>query len=265
MSTSTSMIATDNLPACLARDNLTSRYFPSTSAATLRAIIALCTIFATTSFCRVDPALWGQFQAGSIVRRALGTEGLALSQSLLATLIGGVLILGMRFWLARRETQTPKPAEATAMRTVIAMGIVFMTALVSPPSYALLSGQPRGEAQILPRGTPLYLGDEVARRGISGNLAAPSDWADYLVGKSDGRLLPVAPSSDCQAVFAGDPAWLDLLASHHARYLAASRQRHPQLVRLVTAESRSRNSRLRIVYQDQSCILAEIANPQTPR
>ena len=265
MSTFNPTTASDELPECLARDNLTSPYFPSTSAAMLRAIVALCAIFATTSFCRVDLAAWGQFPGGRILHRTLGSEGLAFAQSLAATFVGGLLIFGVQFWRAQGRTQAPRPVEVTAMRTVIAMGVVFMTAIVSPPSYALISGQPRGEAQILARGTPLYLADEVARRQLSGNLAAPSDWIDYLVGKSDGRLEPLAASGDCHAILAGDSAWLDLLASRRARYLAASRERHPQLVRLAIAESRSPHPRLRIIYQDQACILAEIASPHVPR
>ena len=224
MSTSDSLSTTDDLPACLVRDNLTSPYFPSMSAATLRVFVALCVIFTITSFRPLDHRVWSDLHAGRsiiqhgapppgsplaaepqaawlspvaryLVYQALGNDGLVLAHALVVTLIAGVLLLPVQAWLKRRQGPQPQPTDATAMRTVIAMGALFMTALVSPPSYALISGQTRGESQILDSGTPLYLADEVARRGITGTIAAPSDWAEYLVWRSEGRLRPLVSSS----------------------------------------------------------------------
>jgi hypothetical protein len=74
-------------------------------------------------------------------------------------------------------------------------------------------------------------------------------------------LRPLTSANDCEAIFRGEEAF-KLLAAHDIRFLAASRQRHPELVRLATAETRASNPRLRIVYQDQACILVELVKPQ---
>jgi hypothetical protein len=178
-------------------------------------------------------------------------------------------------WQAYRERAgQPQPAdEPTAMRTVLAMGVVFMTALVAPPSFALVTGQSRGEGPIMGSETPIYLADEVARRGLSGNIAAPMDWADFLIWKTDGRLAPLVYSHvhltqadtwrDYESIVRGEETWLDLLRSHRMNYLVVSRSRYPDLAKRVALASRSENPPLRIIYQDQRCILAELdTNPK---
>ncbi|MCI0359409.1 MAG: hypothetical protein L0211_13105, partial [Planctomycetaceae bacterium] len=55
----------EQLPECVTRDNLTGPYFPNTSQATLYAVIALCAIFALTSFNRLNHTdLWGHINFG---------------------------------------------------------------------------------------------------------------------------------------------------------------------------------------------------------
>lgn len=174
-------------------------------------------------------------------------------------------------WQAYRDRHQVRQLPSnngTSMQTVLAMGVVFMTLLIAPPSFAVVTGQSRGEGKILAGDTPLYLADELARRGLAGKVAAPMDWADYLVWKTDGRLRPLVYSHvhltdpqtwhDYEAIFRGDQAWLDLLHARQIRYLAVSRQRTPQLAKLVTLENRSPQPRLRIIYQDQRCLLAEL-------
>jgi hypothetical protein len=161
-----------------------------------------------------------------------------------------------------------RPTDSTAMRTLMAMGVVFMTALLAPPSFALISGQARGDGPIMVTDTPLYLADDVARRDLAGNIAAPMDWADYLVWKTDGRLKPLVYShvhltdaqtwDDHRAIFQGDPAWMAKLREHSMNYVAASRKRNPELTKAIMVDARGQKPNVRIVYQDQRCVLAEI-------
>ena len=156
----------------------------------------------------------------------------------------------------------------TAMRTLIALGFAFFVLVVAPPTYSLLAGQARGEGQVLVRMTPIYLADEMVRRGLSGTLAAPLDWADYLVWKSEGRLRPMVHSHvhltdeatwrDYQTVFRAQAPWLTILRQRGIRYLAVSRSRYPQLARAVLLADREGRHGLRVVYQDQEAILAEL-------
>jgi hypothetical protein len=174
-------------------------------------------------------------------------------------------------WQAYRERAalpSPPADEPTAMRTVLAMGVVFMTALVAPPSFAMVTGQARGEGPIMVNETPIYLADEVARRGLSGNIAAPMDWADFLIWKTDGRLKPLVYSHvhlteantwrDYESIVRGEDTWLNILRSHQMNYLVVSRARYPDLAKRVASVSRGEKPPLRIIYQDQRCILAEL-------
>ena len=162
----------------------------------------------------------------------------------------------------------PVPDDPTAMRTLVALGVVFMTILIAPPSYALVSGQARGEGPSMVSDTPLYLADELARRDLAGNIAAPMDWADYLIWKTDGRIRPLVYShvhlterdtwQDYESIFRGDQTWLESLRKHEMQYLAVSRKRYPDLARHVLLENRQKSPQVRIIYQDQKCLLAEL-------
>lgn len=164
--------------------------------------------------------------------------------------------------------------EPTSMRTVLVMGFVFMTAIVAPPSFSFVTGTSRGDAQILGTDTPLYVTDEVVRRSLSGTIATPMDWADYLIWKTDGRLKPLVHShvhlteeqtwKDYEALYRGDETWLQKLREHKLQYVVVPRQRYPQLARLVLLDDRGGKGGVRIIYQDQRCLLAEVlpAPPQ---
>ena len=94
--------------------------------------------------------------------------------------------------------------------------------------------------------------DELARRNVTGNIAAPMDWADFLVWKTDGRLKPLFYShvhlageqarQDYSLIFRGDPAWLDKLREHQMQFVAVSRQRNPELMRAVLLDARGERS-----------------------
>jgi hypothetical protein len=160
------------------------------------------------------------------------------------------------------------PDEPTAMRTVLAMGVVFLVIVVSPPTFSLLAGRSRGEGLVLSRETPIYVAEEAVRRNLGGTIAAPLDWADYLVWKTDGKLRPLVYShvhlaepeawQAYQTIFRGDEAWLEALRANDIHYVLVSRSRSPQLAKQVLYNDRSGKGDVRIVYQDLRCILAEI-------
>jgi hypothetical protein len=163
--------------------------------------------------------------------------------------------------------------EPTAMRSVLAMGFVFMAVLIAPPTFSIVSGHARGEGPIMVTDTPLYAADELNRRGLAGNIATPMDWADFVVWKTDGRLKPLVHSHvhladmntwrDYQTIFSGDAAWLDRLRAQHMQYILIPRKQYPTLARHVLVDDRGNKGNVRIMYQDQRCILAEIL-PEPP-
>ena len=163
--------------------------------------------------------------------------------------------------------------QPTSMRTLLAMGVVFMAAIFAPPSYSLIMGRVRGEVPITVTETPVYVADEALRRNLSGNFAAPMDWADYLTWKSNARLRPMIYGhihlatlqtfQDYQKIFAGDEHWLHLLENQNIRYLFLSKERNKELAQRVLLENRSGGSRVAILYQDQRGLLAEISPPKT--
>jgi hypothetical protein len=175
-------------------------------------------------------------------------------------------------WRKYKADKTGQPAtdddEPTAMRTVIAMGFVFMALLVAPPTFSMITGYGRGEGVITVTDTPLYVADEALRRNLTGKIAAPMDWGDFLVWKSSGRLQPLVHShvhltelqtwQDYESIFRGDEAWLPLLRSHEMQYVLVQKKRYPGLLKAVLLEDRTGKGTLRIIYQDQRCLLAEV-------
>ena len=161
--------------------------------------------------------------------------------------------------------------EPTSMRTVLAMGFVFMTVIVAPPSFSFITGTSRGDAQILGTDTPLYVADEAVRRNLSGTIATPMDWADYLIWKTDGRLKPLVHShvhlteeqtwKDYEALYRGDESWLQTLREHKLEYVLVPRERYPQLAKHILLDDRGGKGGVRIIYQDQRCLLAEVLPP----
>jgi hypothetical protein len=166
--------------------------------------------------------------------------------------------------------------EPTSMRTVLAMGFVFMLAIVAPPTFSIVSAHGRGEGPIMVTDTPLYVADELVRRNLSGSIAAPMDWADFLVWKTNGQIKPLVHSHvhlteietwrDYEAIFRGDKEWLDVLRRQKMQHVLVARQRYPQLAREVLLANRD-EAGVRIIYQDQRCIMAEVlpgAEPTLP-
>jgi len=143
-----------------------------------------------------------------------------------------------------------------------------MTLLIAPPTYAIVAGRGRGEGPTMVTDAPLYVADEVVRRKLTGTIATPMDWADFLVWKTDGALKPLVHSHvhlteietwrDYESIYRGDEGWLETLRSHQMQYLLISRTRYPNLLKAVLVEDRSGKGGVRIIYQDQRCLLAEV-------
>lgn len=172
----------------------------------------------------------------------------------------------------RKQASTVAADEAdepTSMRTLLAMGVVFMAAIFAPPTYSLVTGNVRGEVPITVTETPVYITDEALRRNLAGNFAAPMDWSDYLVWKTNARLKPMIYGhihlakletfEDYQKIFNGDELWLQMLHNQKVRYLFVSKDRHKELAGRVLLEDRSGRGRIALLYQDQRSLLAEIA------
>jgi hypothetical protein len=161
--------------------------------------------------------------------------------------------------------------EPTAMRTVLAMGFAFMMILITPPTFSMVSGRARGEGLILVRDTPLYVADEAVRRNLTGTIAAPMDWADFLIWKTGGRLKPLVHSHvhlaeestwrDYETIFRGNASWLQTLRESGMQYVLVSRKGYPALTKQVLVEDRGGKGGVRVIYQDQRCILAEVLPP----
>ncbi len=260
----------------------------ATRFSSLTGMLLLASLAATVVLVKLSPRKWELFEILILAAFALATFS-AIRMLAWWALAWPVIAVphaaaAWRAWLSRAGCQPAearrtdfqsvqdgmqfRPTEPTAMRTLIAMGVVFMSALLSPPSFALVSGQARGDGPLMVTETPLHLADEVARRGLAGNIAAPMDWADYLVWMTDGRLKPLVYShvhltdvqtwDDHKAIFQGDPEWLAKLRQHQMRYVATSRKRNPELTKAVMLDARGAKPSVRIVYQDQRCVLAEI-------
>lgn len=179
------------------------------------------------------------------------------------------------FWAAYRVKQE-LPAEVedepSAMRTLIAVGFVFMVLIVAPPSYSVVAGRSRGPAENLVTDTPIYIADEVARRNLIGTFASPMDWADYLIWDTNAQMKPLVYShvhltnketwDEYVKIFSGDPTWLARLQQSNTRFLIVSKARNPELLKQVILADRDGKGRVWVFYQDQKSLIAEIRLPE---
>lgn len=179
-----------------------------------------------------------------------------------------VLPYAVSAWQARfgHSDETASPPQA--MRTVLAIGFVFMTLLVAPPSNQMILGRERGIGAVASPGTPIYVADEIARRKLQGAFLAPMDWADYLIWKQPAGFRPLAYShvhllapsvwNDFQQLSAGSPDWLRLADAHELRYLVISKERQKPLAGAVMKYTGQKGTRATILYQDQHSLLIEL-------
>ncbi len=179
-----------------------------------------------------------------------------------------VLPYAVSAWQAKFGSSGEPAAPPHAMRTLLAVGFVFMTLLIAPPSNQMILGRERGIGAVASSGTPLYIADEIARRKLQGAFYAPMDWADYLVWKQPEGFRPLAYShvhllapgvwSDFQQLSAGSPDWLRLADAHQLRYLVISKERNKPLAGAVVQYTGQKSSRATILYQDQHSLLVEL-------
>ncbi len=173
-------------------------------------------------------------------------------------------------WLRERGGE-PTPDAPTAMRTLMAVACVFTTIILAPPTFAVVSGESRGEVPVTVTETPVHVADELERRAAAGKFFAPMDWSDYLVWRSDAQLKPLIYShvhladpqvwNDYAKVFVADGKSLDLLRSHDIRYVVASRERNAQLAGMLLKYDAEGQGGVRVIYRDQKALIAEL----TPR
>jgi hypothetical protein len=148
------------------------------------------------------------------------------------------------------------------------MGFVFMTLLMAPPSQGLLSGRPRGITAVTATDTPIYLAAELNRRKIDAPIFSPMDWADYILWRNDGRMKPLVYShvhltdpetwNDYRELAIGSVDWYQITKKHGIKYVALSKSRNDSLAREVFLASQEDDPRVRVIYQDQQSILAEV-------
>jgi hypothetical protein len=172
--------------------------------------------------------------------------------------------------VGREETAAP----ANPMRTVIALGFVFMTLLMSPPTNRLILGHPRGVAAAASPETPIYIADEINRRNLQGTFYAPLDWADYIIWSQPEGLRPLVYSHVHQAspaawqaqqeLSAGSPDWLKIADEQALRYLVISKEKNRPLAGQVMRYSREKQSRAIVLYQDQRSLLVRVLPANSP-
>lgn len=241
----------------------------------LTGVLMIASVALTALIVKYSPRKWEAYEILLLV--AFGLATLPAIRMLAWWAIVWPWVVWPHAAAAWRKYQTDKTGEPivdddqpTAMRTLLAMGFLFMTILVAPPTFSLVSGRARGEGPIMVTDTPLYVTDEIVRRGLAGTIAAPMDWADFLVWKTAGQLQPLVYSHvhlatlatwrDYETIFRGTDQWLDALRNQQMQYVLVARKQYPALAKQVLLADRG-NEGVRIIYQDQRCILAEVLDP----
>jgi hypothetical protein len=173
------------------------------------------------------------------------------------------------------DTAGPEAAAAAARavasaqtRTFLMAALICVTVMLSPPSYALLTGRHRPEQAVFSADTPYQVAEELVDRQLAGRIVAPMDWADYLIWRTGGAVEPLVYShvhltganlwKDFLSIQSGGPGWLTLADQYGLQYAVVSRARQPQLAFLASQESRCR-----LRYADQQALLVEIL-PKSP-
>jgi len=156
--------------------------------------------------------------------------------------------------------------QGTAMNTLIAVALLFVTLVISPVGDAWLAGRTRSEAVVVSRETPLFLADEVERLQLSGKIFAPLKWSDYLLWHSDGAITPLVWSHvhlisgdtwrDYRALSEGDPRWAEILDRQEIEYLVLEHRDNRPLVRQL--RTRRDEGRYRVLYQDQRGLIVQV-------
>ena len=175
-------------------------------------------------------------------------------------------------WRTAGDTALSEPTLSdppTAMRTMIAMAIVFLVLVWAPPTHELISGQRRSEALVTAGDTPQFVAEEIQTRGLTGRVFAPIQWADYLAWHTNNAIRPLVYSHvhlfspatwhDYQAIASDSPDLEQIVDRHGLRYFVL-----PRPMAAILGESLGRNKRFRTIYQDQQAVLVEVKPAAKP-
>ncbi|MCE9547971.1 MAG: hypothetical protein K8T25_21065 [Planctomycetia bacterium] len=171
-------------------------------------------------------------------------------------------------WRRRRsvsldENRMSHAAEPTAMRTLIAMAVVFMVLVWSPPTHELIAGRVRSEAIVCSTDTPLFVADEIRARGLQGRVFAPLEWADYLLWHTHNAVQPLVYSHvhlfttdtwhDYRTIAGAAQGFVEAIDRQGIGYLIVPRRLAALMAHELTPEGR-----FRTLYQDQQAMLLEV-------
>ncbi|MCS7303867.1 MAG: hypothetical protein NZ602_02000 [Thermoguttaceae bacterium] len=162
------------------------------------------------------------------------------------------------------KTHSPKHVVSDAYhgkRWAITLAVVVLCLWWSPPVHSLLTGQPRPPESILSKDTPEPLAQFLLDRQIQGRMYAPMQWADYLVWRTEGAVVPLV---HCHVHLIPAPVWEDFLAFEQTRpiwpqladkyrldYLIVHRRENPLL-----ASALQRHPRSELLWEDSQAMLA---------
>ncbi len=131
----------------------------------------------------------------------------------------------------------------------------------SPPTQALLTGRPRTPEAVLSRDTPESLAQFLLEQSIHGRIYAPMEWADYLVWRTQGAVVPlvhchvhlIPPEvwEDFLAMEQANPVWPQLADKYQLDYLVVHRIKNAQLAAAV-----ERHPRSQVLWKDDQGVVA---------
>lgn len=165
-------------------------------------------------------------------------------------------------WTGRRRADVESPAPSVR-RTWLAVAVVFVAIVWSPPAHSLLTGHLRGLGIAASPDTPLPVAEALEEHIVTGPLFAPMDWADYLLWRNGGHVRPLVFThvhffpqpiwNDFLELSRGGAAWLEVIDYYGLKYLVLDRERNRNLHMLAIL-----NPRCRVVHQDQQAVLVEV-------
>jgi len=163
-----------------------------------------------------------------------------------------------------------KPVENNSrktMRSLIAMGFIFTSILISPSAHALITGRGRGIQTTTSSETPIHVAEEILRREIRGRFFARMDWADYLIWHSHNNVRPMVYThvhllenrvfNDYRRLAQGDNDWFAIATDHQLDYLILSRAHHRRLRNKVRNHPQAH-----LVYEDKQCWLIRLEHTE---
>lgn len=169
-------------------------------------------------------------------------------------------------WVLVRPARVEDPDEHAApvpMRTFVAVVIVVLALLWSPPIFGLAGGKPRGAESVMAKETPHRLAEEIAGRNLTGRFCSPMDWADYLTWRTHGALEPMVYShvhlvdgptwQDFHRIRRLDAGWQQVADRHGIRYLVLRADDG-----IPPKEVLAAGPRYQLIYRDDQAALIEI-------